>query len=86
MHGAGPIVSFKVPGGHAVHFPPLFPVNPALHMQLAMLLEPCCTENMFAGHIKHNVEPMSDLYVPAAHCVHAPPFMPIKPSLQLHAV
>ena len=50
-------------------------------MQLAILLEPCCNENMFAGHIKHAVEPMSDLYVPAAHCAHAPPFAPVCPGL-----
>ena len=81
MHGSDPTVSLKVPGTHAVQSAPPLPMKPALHMQFAMVLEPCSIDNVFAGHMKHAAEPVFDLNLPAAHCAHALPFAPVNPAL-----
>ena len=33
----------------------------------------------------HATEPVTDLYLPATHCVHAPPLGPVDPALQVQS-
>ena len=85
-HGADPSLGLKVPAAHSVQFPPSEPVEPGLQVQLPMLLDPCCRDNEFVGHIKHAAEPVALLNVPAAHAVHGPPSGPEKPVAHSQAV
>jgi len=79
-------MGLKLSTMHAVQFAPPLPIKPVLHMQFAIVIEPCTIENVFSGHIKHAAELMFDLNLPAAHCSHEPPYALVKPALQVHAV
>ena len=43
-------------------------------------------EVLFDGQPTHVALPVEILYLPAAHNSHVPPFGPVKPALQAHAV
>ena len=38
------------------------------------------------GHELHTALPGASLYLPTSHAVHAPPFAPVYPALQVHCV
>ena len=84
MHAESPDTALNVAAAHALQAAPPLPVKPALQVQLLMLADPCCGDNVFAGHIKHAAEPKTDLNRLAAHSVHAPLSGPVKPTLHRH--
>jgi hypothetical protein len=102
VHSALPISVLNVPATHARHGPPSGPVYPRLHTQTALdpadcefagQLEhaptdvaPVTMEKVLAEQLVHNDEPMTVLYFPATHNEHGPPFGPLAPALQTHAV
>jgi hypothetical protein len=50
-----------------------------------LLFSPGCTgiaEYVLAGQLVHAAEPLSVLYIPAAHAEHGPPLGPVNPRLQ----
>ena len=56
----------------------------ALHVLSA--IAPVDAENLPAVQSVHTAEPVSVLYFPAAHAVHAKPFAPVYPALHAHWV
>jgi hypothetical protein len=74
VHAAEPGTVLYFPATHAVHVPPLGPVNPRLQRQLASAVDPtgACA---FAGQlwqVPTAVEPVAVEYVLAPQSVHAP--------------
>ena len=102
MHSALPVPALNVPATHARHGPPSGPVYPLLHTQTALdpadcefagQLEhattdvaPTTVEKVLAGQLVHTAAPITGLYVPGTHREHIPPFGPLAPVLQVHAV
>lgn len=68
-HGAEPEFDLYCPRTHAVHVPPLAPVNPGLHAQAVAAVEP---SELFAFelHNEQTESPIESLYFPASHCLH----------------
>jgi hypothetical protein len=61
------------------------PWNPPLHTQ--SLAESLPTGDIESrGHESQAESPKLDLYVPAVHCEHGPPFGPVKPGSHLQAL
>ena len=67
-----------VPAPHTVQLPPLatLPVNPAAQPQLLASV----ADTALSGQLMHAIEPVTDLYVPAAHATQ--PASPVNPALQ----
>lgn len=67
-HVPGPVDDLYVPASHFRHSRPFRPVQPALHVQAALLLLPS-DENEFAAHA---IQPLAFCleYVPASHAMH----------------
>jgi hypothetical protein len=65
-----------------IKFPPIYP---ALQVQALDTVQALHEAPVFGGHAVHGADPVVVLYVPAAHAVHAMPFGPVKPILQVHA-
>jgi hypothetical protein len=102
LHVALPDVVLYFPGSHAVHAPLSGPVKPGLHVhaelaagevelvghvrQVAAAVAALAVEYFAAAQSVHTAAPVSVLYFPATHAVHVPPFGPVKPRLQRHAV
>ena len=47
---------------------------------------PVTLEKVFAEQLVHIDEPITVLYFPGTHRAHGPPFGPVAPALQVHAV
>jgi hypothetical protein len=47
---------------------------------------PVTLENVFSGQFAHSAVPVAVLYLPGTHREHGPPFGPLAPVLQVHAV
>ena len=75
------------PALHSVHSAVLSTdwVLPALQVQSLLNTAPTL-EYAFCVHVVQAIFPSSDLYLPASHKVHTPPFSPVLPALQIHAV
>ena len=98
VHRADPVDTLYFPATHAVQVPPSGPEKPALQLQtLDVLLPagesesaiharhadaPASAEYVPSLHSLQSVEPLSLLYLPAPHAVHAPPSCPHQPALQ----
>jgi len=102
LHVALPDVVLYFPATHAVHVPLSGPVKPGLHVhaelaagevelagharQVAAAVAALAVEYFAAAQSVHIAAPVAVLYFPATHAVHVPPFGPVKPRLQRHAV
>jgi hypothetical protein len=62
-------------------FPPIYP---ALQVQARDAVQALHEAPVFGGHAVHCADPVVVLYVPVTHAVHATPFGPVKPTLQVH--
>ena len=60
-----------VPDAQSAHGPPSGPVEPALQVQLLMVVAPP-SEPEFIAQIEHAAEPATDLNLPATHSAHVP--------------
>ena len=71
-----PVVALYFPASHAVHASPFaLAVCPTTHTQsVSASLAPA--ELVCEGHAEHATAPVTVLYVPASHAVHATPFSP----------
>jgi hypothetical protein len=47
---------------------------------------PVTVEKVFAEQFRHTDVPVTALYFPGTHSAHGPPFGPLAPVLQIHAV
>jgi hypothetical protein len=74
-----------VPKAQSVHGPPSCPVDPALQVQLAIMMLPNA-EWESAGQLSQPPDPVAFLYSPWSHAAHAPPSGPEYPALQAHFV
>jgi hypothetical protein len=96
VHTADPVEDLYFPATHAVHEPPSGPVHPALQVQLVKEFEfdrqtlhaelaeaPTALEYVPSEQSVHRDDPVNDLYFPATHAVHLPPFGPVHPALQV---
>jgi hypothetical protein len=54
------------------------------HAELAVA--PVTVEKVFAEQFRHTDVPITALYFPGTHSAHGPPFGPLAPVLQIHAV
>jgi hypothetical protein len=86
VHAAEPGTVLYFPATHAVHVPPLGPVNPRLQRQLSSAVAPVAVEYMLTPQSVHATEPVAVLYFPAAHAVHVPPLGPVYPTLHWQCV
>jgi len=102
VQSALPICALNVPATHARQGPPSGPVYPLLHTHTALdppdcefagqlehaelAVAPATAENVLAEQLVHTAAPITGLYVPGTHRAHGPPFGPVAPVLQVHAV
>jgi len=102
VQSALPTCVLKVPATQARHEPPSGPVYPLLHTHTALDTADCAfalqfehvesdvapvtLENVFAEQFRHTDVPVITLYFPGTHSAHGPPFGPLAPALQMHAV
>ena len=102
MHAAFPVAFLYFPAAQLVHVPPSGPKKPVLHVQLINALHSLQEAPEFEGQDAHDPAPAVDhdatgqvihaalpdtlLYLPATHCVHAPPLGPENPALQVQVV
>ena len=100
MHGPAPTSFLNLPGVQAEHFPaePVYPASQAHSVLPAAELEltgqasqvvpdtaPVALEKVPALHAEHSALPLASLYLPAVHAVHAPPFGPEVPEMQMQS-
>jgi hypothetical protein len=85
VHNDDPLTLLKVFGRHAVQDPPSCPVNPRLHWH-ADVTTAAAGESEFGKQLLHGNEPFETLYFPATQAVHAAPFAPVYPALQMQSV
>ena len=101
-HSALPMTVLNVPETHARHTPPSGPVYPVLQTHTTLEptdcefapqfehtkidVAPITVEKVFAEQLVHSAVPVAGLYLPGTHREHGPPFGPVAPVLQLHAV
>ena len=67
LHATLPLVGLYFPAVQAVQVPPCGPVYPGLHKHDVEAVHVVHDEFEFAGHAKHGVEPVVDLYQPKPH-------------------
>jgi len=70
--------------GHALQLSPFAPENPGLHSHAVRIIL-SGKEFAFAGHDTQGEDPLTGLYVSAAHMEHVPPSCPDHPALQIQA-
>jgi len=63
---------------------PLAPFHPVLQTHAVIAVLPT-GERELGGQRSHAMFPVTDLYEPAKHCTHGPPFGPLDPALQIQA-
>jgi hypothetical protein len=88
VHATDPTVALNVPTVHAVQSVGLVPLNPAMHLQSVNSSLPDA-DIVLKGHVKQAltaVRPVISLYVPDAHCVHAPVPFPTLYVPAVHAI
>ena len=100
MQGPAPTSFLNLPGVQAEHFPaePVYPASQAHSVLPAAELEltgqasqvvpdtaPITLEKVPALHSEHSELPLNSLYVLASHAVHAPPFGPEVPAIQMQS-
>ncbi len=102
VQSALPICVLNVPGTQVRQGPPSGPVNPLLHTHKVFTptdgefaghvehteidVAPVTLENVFAEHFRHTDVSTTDLYLLGTYRAHGPPFGPLAPVLQIHAV
>eukprot|EP00961_Rhodomonas_salina_P100311 1349207-Rhodomonas_salina.1 len=70
-HSEDPLTAVNVPAGHAVHWPQLAPMYPALHRQSVNFTLPTDEkETLPAGHVSHTVPPLVLRNFPVSHATH----------------
>jgi hypothetical protein len=79
------MTALYVPKAQSVHGPPSCPVDPALQVQLAIMMLPNA-ELACAVQLSQPPDPVAFLYLPWPHAAHAPPSGPEYPALQAHFV
>ena len=100
MQGPAPTSFLNLPGVQAEHFPaePVYPASqahsvlPAAELELAGQASqvvpntaPITLEKVPALHSEHPELPLASLYLPPVHAVHAPPFGPEVPAMQMQS-
>jgi hypothetical protein len=99
VHAADPAVNLYFPATHAAHGPPFGPVHPELQAhqeiesdpkpviefdgQTLHVVELAAVEYVPDPQFVHASDPVKDLYFPATHAAHGPPFGPVHPELQV---
>jgi hypothetical protein len=79
------MTALYLPMAQSVHGPPSCPVDPALQVQLAIMMLPSA-ELACVGQLSQLPDPVAFLYLPWPHAAHAPPSGPKYPALQAHFV
>ncbi len=75
-----------VPARQLIHAEPAGEYMPARQFtQAARAVDPA-GDDFPAAQLVHTAVPVDVLYVPCAHTVHVPPFGPVYPAMQIHAV
>jgi len=101
VHATLPLLVLYWPAAHAEHGPPFAPVYPALQTQAAaaelrlgevelavqfrQAVAPTLAMYVPLEQSEQAADPLTSLYLPATHAVHAPPFAPVYPTLHEHA-
>lgn len=75
-----------LPAAHAVHSRPASEYVPAMQSTQAVTASAADGADFPAKQLAHAADPVTALYFPAAHAVHAAPSAPVKPRLHVHAV
>jgi hypothetical protein len=86
VHASLPLYALYFPAKHAQHVPPSGPQYPALQIQAVTVVCPVAECPEFSLQAVQAAEPLSVLYVPAAHAMHVPPSGPVDPALHRQLV
>jgi acid stress-induced BolA-like protein IbaG/YrbA len=86
VHASLPLYALYFPAKHAQHVPPSGPQYPALQIQAVTVVCPVAECPEFSLQVVQAAEPLSVLYLPAAHAEHRSPYAPVYPALHRQLV